>query len=51
MYLVYHAWKKLKPKTYNEEFELFVVVQLEILGYNKYSHGKSTQWLGAVKKK
>lgn len=34
MYLVYHTWKKLKQEMYNEGLELFVVVQVEILGYN-----------------
>lgn len=50
MYLVYHAWKKLKQEVYNEGFELFIVVQVEILGYNKYWYEKLTQCLGAVKK-
>lgn len=35
---------------YNEGLELFIVVQVEILGYNKYRCEKLTQCLGAVKK-
>lgn len=37
--------------TSNEAFEWFVVMQVEILGYNKYWCEKSAQSFGAVKTK